>query len=242
MSQHAPVPIFKEIPYSTMTFVKGGTFQMGEGKDLHAVRLDDFWIGTFPVTQALWKKVMGNANPSWFKGDNRPVENVSWNDIKNTFLPALNKLTGKNYRLPTEAEWEYAAKGGEHWTNNFQYAGSNDIDEVAWFVKNSHQESKPVGLKAPNQLGLYDMSGNVWEWCSDWYGNYSPATDVPIANPTGAVEGSYRVMRGGSWFNSSVFCRTSYRYNDHPAYDYNNVGFRLVLPFQSVGGRSAAYL
>ncbi len=232
-----PIPsnefIFNDIPTSEMTFVKGDTFKMGSSaKDMHDVFLDDYWIGTFPVTQALWKKVMQQANPSYFKGDNRPVESISWNDIDTKFLPALEALSGKKYRLPTEAEWEYAAKGGTHWQNNFTYAGSNDIDEVAWFGPNSHQETKPVGLKAPNQLGLFDMSGNVWEWCSDWYSSYSPAVSSAagsaVSNPIGAVKGSDRVVRGGGWGTGSGHCRTTSRGSGRPASGDSTLGFRLV--------------
>ena len=237
MQTHDNFLIFNDIPTSGMSFVKGSTFKMGSNDDerekpIHDVTLNDYWIGTFPVTQALWKKVMKEANPSYFKGDNRPVECISWEDIDKRFLPALNSLTGKKYRLPTEAEWEYAAKGGTHWQDNFKYAGSNDIDEVAWFDDNSHQETKPVGLKAPNQLNLYDMSGNVWEWCSDWYSAYS---STATANPTGAVAGSNRVLRGGSWDDGSGYCRPSYRSLIEPALFNDSLGFRLVSPFQSVG-------
>jgi formylglycine-generating enzyme len=237
MQTHDNFLIFNDMPTSEMSFVKGGTFKMGSNdnereKPIHDVSLNAYWIGTFPVTQALWKKVMDGANPSYFKGDNRPVENVSWNEITTNFLLELENKTGKKYRLPTEAEWEYAAKGGTHWQNNFRYAGSNDIDEVAWFGDNSHRETKPVGLKAPNQLGLFDMSGNVWEWCSDYYSSYSSASK---ANPTGAVGGTNRVMRGGSWNLSSGYCRPSYRNFNEPAGDGYIIGFRLVCPFQSVG-------
>ena len=223
--------IFNDLPTSEMTFVKGGNFLMGsdeyaDEKPVHEVAVSDYWIGTFPVTQALWKKVMLGVNPSYFKGDMHPVECVSWNDITDKFLPALNKMTGKNYRLPTEAEWEYAARGGTHWQDDFKYAGSHDIDKVAWYDPNSHQKTNPVGLKTPNQLGLFDMSGNVWEWCSDWYKAYSRAA---VSNPKEATEESFRVLRGGSWHDASGACRPSHRNYTHPELNYDLLGFRLVI-------------
>lgn len=162
-----------------MVHVEGGTFMMGASdsdKDAwsneipaHQVRLSDYWLGETPVTQALWQAVMGE-NPSHFKGDfNRPVESVSWVECQ-MFIGELNKLTGKKFRLPTEAQWEFAARGGNLGKNNhYCFAGSDHVDVVAWFAKNAQDETHPVGAKRPNELGLYDMSGNVWEWCSDWY-------------------------------------------------------------------------
>jgi formylglycine-generating enzyme len=164
---------------------------------------------------------MGN-NPSYFEDCPKcPVESVSWNDVQ-AFIRKLNDLTGLNYRLPTEAEWEYAARGGQ----DYKYAGSDNIETVAWYVGNSSSKTHPVGSKAANGYGLYDMSGNVWEWCSDWRGDYSSGS---ITNPRGPLSGSLRVMRGGSWFNSAKYCRVGLRYNNTPSYRRNYLGFRVVL-------------
>ena len=211
-----------------MVFVEGGTFQMGsnEGDDekpIHTVTVGDFYIGKYEVTQKEWEAVMG-SNPSNFKGANRPVENVSWNDIKE-FLQKLNFKSGKQYRLPTEAEWEYAARGGNQ-GQNFKYSGSNSIDEVAWYNGNSSSQTHEVGQKQPNELGIYDMSGNVWEWCSDWYdANYYSSS--PSKNPQGPSSGSSRVLRGGSW-GVNVVCRSSFRDWGYPGVRYSSSGFRLA--------------
>jgi formylglycine-generating enzyme required for sulfatase activity/predicted nucleic acid-binding Zn ribbon protein len=217
-----------------MIRVEGGTFQMGatneQGSDAydsekpaHSVTLDDYMIGETKVTQELWEAVMG-SNPSAFKGINNPVEQVSWNDCKN-FISKLNSLTGQHFRLPTEAEWEFAARGGNK-SQHFKYSGSNSIDRVAWYDRNSDGETHPVGKKDANELGLYDMSGNVWEWCSDWYGGYSSS---PQTNPKGPNDGSYRVNRGGSWLFNAGNCRVSYRCYYSPDYRFNYLGFRLAL-------------
>ncbi|HDP98542.1 MAG TPA: hypothetical protein ENN22_05075, partial [bacterium] len=155
-----------------MVFVAGGTFMMGSNeydneKPIHKVYVDDFYIGKYEVTQKQWFEIMG-SNPSRFKGDNLPVERVSWNDVQE-FIRKLNAKTGGNFRLPTEAEREYASRGGSR-SAHFKYSGSNNVDNVAWYDNNSGRKTHPVGTKQPNELGLYDMSGNVWEWCSDWYG------------------------------------------------------------------------
>jgi len=228
--------------------VKGGVFQMGsDGADaygdeqpVHQVQLSDFWMAEYPVTQGLWKAVMGaEDSPFYFQGDLRPAENVSWQKIVDEFLPRLNALTGQSYRLPTEAEWEYAARGGIH-QSPFIYAGSNDLESVAWYDENSHDETKPVGLKKPNALGIYDMSGNVYEWCADWYDGSEYyevcAKEGMVENPQGPQEGSYRVVRGGSWIiNDPRDCRVSHR-DFAPRYEYDLVGFRLVVSvLQSVG-------
>ena len=217
-----------------MMMVKAGTFTMGatsemkdpysEEKTTHQVTLtNDYYIGKTEVTQALWKAVMGN-NPSYFKGDNLPVEEVSWDDCQK-FISKLNSLTGQNFRLPTEAEWEFAARGGNN-SNHYQYSGSNELGDVAWYDGNSGDKTHVVATKQPNELGLYDMSGNVWEWCSDWFGNYSSSS---LTNPTGPNSGSNRVNRGGSWSNNARYCRSSYRNYYTPVSSCFNLGLRLVL-------------
>ena len=229
---------FREFTVNGVTFkmirVEGGTFQMGatneQGSDaasaempVHSVSLSDYMIGETEVTQQLWKAVMG-SNPSAFKGINNPVEQVSWNDCKK-FISKLNSLTGQHFRLPTEAEWEFAARGGNK-SQHFKYSGSNSIDRVAWYDRNSDGETHPVGKKDANELGLYDMSGNVWEWCEDWYGDYSSS---PQTNPKGPNDGSYRVNRGGSWNFSAGDCRVSGRGSNTPGDRYGSLGFRLAL-------------
>ncbi len=210
-----------------MVAIKGGTFQMGSSDDgpIHAVTLSDFTIGKTEVTQAQWVAVMG-SNPSSFKGDNLPVEQVSWDDVQ-VFLGKLNAKTGKTYRLPTEAEWEYAAGGGV----GQKWAGTNDensLGEYAWYMANYNRTTHAVGTKQPNQFGLYDMSGNVKEWCSDWYSSYSSS---PQNNPKGASSGVMRVLRGGCWDDIAGHCSVSSRYTDGPGHGYLRQGFRLVLSF-----------
>ncbi|MEI6141872.1 MAG: formylglycine-generating enzyme family protein, partial [Mariniphaga sp.] len=219
-----------------MVAIKGGTFQMGSNygvayeKPIHTVTVSDFHIGKTEVTQAQWVAIMG-SNPSSFKGDNLPVENVSWNDVQN-FIGKLNARTGKNYRLPTEAEWEYAAGGGEN--NRTKWAGTNNqtnlslLGNYAWYDANSGSKTNAVGTKQPNELGLYDMSGNVWEWCSDWYG-YDYYAKSPQNNPKGASSGSGRVLRGGSWSTYDWGCRVSSRDSGSPAFNISLYGFRLAL-------------
>ena len=217
-----------------MVAVEGGTFTMGgtseQGSDawdnefpMHSVTLSDYYIGKFEVTQELWKAVMG-SNPSYFNGSNLPVEQVSWNDSQE-FITKLNGLTGANFRLPTEAEWEYAARGGSE-SGGYKYSGSNSIGEVAWYTDNSGSKTHTVGTKSPNELGIYDMSGNVWEWCQDWYGSYSSGSQT---NPQGPSSTSFRVLRGGSWGGSARGCRVSIRDNIAPDYRNDHIGFRLVL-------------
>jgi len=214
-----------------MIFVEGGTFQMGSSsggsdeKPVHSVTLSGFNIGKYEVTQAQWKAVMGN-NPSSFSGcDDCPVEKVSWNDVQD-FIRKLNAQTGKNYRLPAEAEWEYAAKGGKS-SKGYTYSGSNDLNSVAWNSDNSGSKTHAVGGKQANELGVYDMTGNVWEWCSDWYGAYNSYSET---NPTGASSGQARVLRGGSWSDFTYGCRTANRDRSIPDGGFNHGGFRLVLP------------
>ena len=216
-----------------MIFVEGGTFQMGSSsgesdeKPVHSVTLSAFNIGKYEVTQAQWKAVMGN-NPSDFAGcDDCPVENVSWNDAED-FIQELNAQTGMNYRLPTEAEWEYAAKRGKR-SKGYTYSGSNDLNSVAWTIDNSGRKSHAVGGKQANELGVYDMAGNVWEWCSDWYGEYNSYSET---NPTGVSSGQDRVLRGGSWDSDVSGCRLAYRARNFPDIKGDNIGFRLVLPIE----------
>ena len=240
-----------------MIYVQGGSFLMGSENvktneyPVHRVDLDGFFIGKFPVTQALWKAVMNN-NPSWFQqgrilkrrifNENIileddtslfPVEQVSWKDAQE-FIEKLNRLTRKKFRLPTEAEWEYAAKGGSYEdieapASAFKYSGSNNIDEVSWYYDNSRQNTHSVGEKKANKLGLYDMTGNVWEWCNDLYrSNYYKSS--PRSNPQGAYSGSRRVIRGGSWFGYANYIRATCRDCTSPDYRSSGIGFRLVTP------------
>ena len=166
---------------------------------------------------------MGN-NISRFKGDNKPVEEVSWDDCQD-FVIKLNQLTGKRFRLPTEAEWEYACRGGKK-SRGYKYSGSNTIGDVAWYDGNSSDVTHPVATKSPNELGIYDMSGNVWEWCQDWYGDYSSAAQT---NPTGASSGGSRVCRGGRWGSNAWSCRSSIRGGSTPGFRSSDDGLRLVL-------------
>ncbi|MFZ2899406.1 MAG: formylglycine-generating enzyme family protein [Saprospiraceae bacterium] len=263
-------------PGFDMVFVEGGSFLMGGEKydwekPVHPVQVSDCWMGRHPVTQWLWDAVLKLGNPSYFKGKNRPVENVSWYDAA-VFCNALNKLcdyepcyfgdpefkslfgkTGegyslpnegevfrkvaaKGYRLPTEAEWEYAARGGKDPEKRarFEYAGGEKLDELGWYDDNSHGETKPVGLKLPNELGLCDMSGNVWEWCEDqWHSNYKGAPADGSAW-VGREQGTHRVVRGGSWFGSAEYCRTALRYDRWPRFRNGRLGFRLALSYPPV--------
>ncbi len=189
--------------------------------------LNSFYISRCEITQAQWRFVMG-SNPSlFFNGrDNYPIENISAEDVKE-FLIRLNSLTGKKYRLPTEGEWEFAARGGKK-KNKYVYSGSRDIDKVAFYRRNSEFETHPVAQKTPNKLGLYDMSGNVWEWCSDWYSDPYYANDGSNENPKGPSKGNVWVMRGGSWSTDPTQCRVSARATGVPDLRLGNIGFRLV--------------
>ena len=219
----------------TMIAVEGGTFSMGatseqgsdadnDEKPVHSVALSDYYIGETEVTQELWQAVMG-SNPSRFGGyPKRPVEQVSWNDCQE-FIKKLNQLTGMNFRLPTEAEWEYAARGGNK-SKGYKYSGGNTIGNVAWYTDNSGSRTHDVKTKQANELGIYDMSGNVYEWCQDWYGNYSSSSQT---NPTGPSSGSLRVIRGGSWSISARYCRVSDRCNFYPDFRDDDLGLRLSL-------------
>ena len=233
-----------------MVHVAGGTFKMGstdsdaddDEKTIHDVTLSDYYICQHTVTQQQWQKIMG-SNPSYFNGDNLSVENVSWYDcveycnalsrhygLKDCYLINGTTVSLQNggrggFRLPTEADWEFAARGGKR-SCNFKYAGSDHLDEVAWYKDNSNSMTHPVCQKKSNELGLYDMSGNVWEWCWDWYDSYPSS---PQSNPLGASSGSDRVSRGGSWYNNFARCRVSYRNSVAPDYRSSGLGMRLVL-------------
>ena len=228
-----------------MVTVDGGSFMMGATSDdseagsnetpRHQVTLNSFAIGETEVTQELWQAVMGN-NPSYVNGGSygtnlkRPVENISWDDCQQ-FIAKLKQMTGKNFRLPTEAEWEYAARGGKK-RHNYKYAGSDIIDDVAWYSGNtyssslSNYESKTVASKSPNELGLYDMSGNVWEWCQDWYGYYESSA---ATNPTGPTSGSSRICRGGAYVYPAESSRVTQRLNSRPSSHAGSLGLRLAL-------------
>ena len=240
-----------------MVFVAGGTFQMGSNFSLaakshnhllsfiasgtykeesisveineqpvHSVTLSSYYIGKYEVTQAQWQAIMGN-NPSNFVGDDLPVESVSWDDIQ-SFLQKLNSKTKKQYRLPTIAEWEFAARGGNS-SNNYTYSGSNNINDVAWYTENSSYKTHIRGGKQANELGIYDMTGNVWEWCSDWYETYSAS---PVQNPTGPTEGFVREYRGGSWVFNPDYCRVAFRGSHAPAFRNGDLGFRVAIASQ----------
>ena len=235
------------------TFTMGATSEQGTS-DLwdneyptHQVTVSDFYIGKYEVTQQLWEYVMkysgtcadgstmsayasnvwlgSNPSSSYGVGNYYPAYYVSWEDIVNIFIPRLNKITGKIFRLPTEAEWEYAARGGNK-SKGYKYSGSNTIGYVAWYLSNS-SKTQQVGTKVPNELDLYDMSGNVYEWCSDWYGGYSSSAQT---NPTGPTSGSLRVFRGGGWYGDANSCRVSGRSGISPYARIDYLGFRLVMP------------
>ena len=217
-----------------MVFVAGGSFTMGctfeQGSDCasdekpsHEVQLTGFAIAKYEVTQALWKQVMGN-NPSRFKGDSLPVENVTWDDVQ-VFLQRLNAKTGKNYRLPTEAEWEYAARGGQQ-SRQTMFAGGSELETVAWCSSNAENSTHNVGTRQPNELGLYDMSGNVWEWCSDYYGQYPSDKQT---NPTGAKKGTARIVRGGCYAAVGRQCRVASRKSLYQGGKDYMTGFRLAM-------------
>lgn len=231
-----------------MVYVEGGMFEMGSNdsdagldeKPVHSVTLSSYYIGKYEVTQQQWQDVMGN-NPSSSEGSDKPVTNVTWYDCVE-FCNALSRKAGleecyeisdnnvtlnmnsNGYRLPTEAEWEYAARGGTKSTGG-KYSGSNDINTVAWYNENSNGELQSPGLLQCNELGIYDMSGNVWEWCWDLYGNYSNSSEI---NPTGAISGPFRVRRGGSYYHDAGICRSTVRLNYKPTASSFVVGFRLV--------------
>ena len=243
---------FMDLPFADMVYVEGGTFMMGSNEGdadaydsemvngkKHSVTVSSFYIGKYEVTQAQWRAVMGTDPPELYNKNcnNCPVDRVSWDDVQG-FLKKLNAQTGKNYRLPTEAEWEYAARGGSRWQDGYIYSGSNKINEVAWYDDGNYKGSNygtagtthRVGIKAANQLGIYDMSGNVLEWCADWYASdwYAQVG----ANPQNTDYGnkSLRVLRGGSWFLNPQDSRVANRYYSSPSLRSNSLGFRLVSP------------
>ena len=228
------------VSFNMITIV-GDTFQMGATAEqgttdpeedellIHPVRVSDFAIGETEVTQELWEAVMG-SNPSGYVGAKHPVDKVTWHDCKN-FIYRLNQATGQSFRLPTEAEWEYAARGGKK-SNGYKYAGSNVLDNVAWYTDNSSSTTHPVALKQPNELGIYDMSGNVMEWCEDWYGTYPETLQT---NPIGSASGSDKVFRGGCWGNYARLCRVSDRGFIDAYYAHSYLGLRLALDVPTAG-------
>ena len=227
-----------------MVEVRGGTFRMGatseqgsdvsrDEKPVHSVTLSGYYIGKTEVTQELWQAVMGTTLTDFASqlgvctygvGDDYPMYFISWDDCKE-FIGMLNEITQMNFRLPTEAEWEFACRGGNN-SRGYKYSGSNYIDNVAWYWDNSGKKTHPVATKLPNELGIYDMSGNVWEWCSDWYDKYSSGAQ---ANPTGPESGSCRVFRGGGWGSYAGYCRSSNRGYNTPTHRHDRLGLRLAL-------------
>lgn len=225
----------------TMMKVEGGTFQMGATEDqlngdfnadtyikeyskpVHSVTLSDYYVCSTEVTQRLWYVIMTN-NPSQRKSYKHPVENVSWDDCQ-SFIQKLNKLSGKQFRLLKEAEWEYAARGGNK-SKGYMYSGGNKVSEVAWIDMSVVEGHQSVGLKSPNELGLYDMSGNVREWCQDWFGDYNTS---PVVNPQGPSTGSSRVVRGGALIHDEIWARSSCRNSAVPTTGFLDTGLRLAL-------------
>lgn len=223
-------------PHSGIEFVlvKGGCFRMGTSapdspsfeRPAHEVCVDDFYLGRYEVTQEQFETILG-TNPSVFRGEKRPVENVSWHDVQD-FLAGLGQVNALDFRLPTEAEWEYAARSGG---NNEKWAGVNYKDrlsEYAWHDDNSRVKTNNVGRLQPNALGLYDMSGNVFEWCADWFGSGYYA-DSPRSNPPGPKNGVQRVVRGGSWQGIPAMLQTQKRFGAYPDLRFSSLGFRVAV-------------
>ncbi len=232
----------------SMVFVKGGTFKMGsvsgdaDEKPIHSVTLTSFYISKYEITVAQYRAFCKATNrkmpveppASWYEEhdhavkwqwyDTYPIVNINWYDA-NAYCKWLTETTGEEYSLPTEAQWEYAARGG-HQSKHYVYAGSNEIDEVAWYDETTNEKGlKPVGRMKPNELGIYDMSGNVWEWCSDFYGKYTATSQK---NPIGQKSGNYKVIRGGSWYNMEDMCRSTLRDGPKPTFSDYYTGFRVV--------------
>ena len=247
---YLPNDIERQLPHHEMIFVEGGKFLMGNDDEdayseeedaygdeqpIQEVQVFSFYFAKYPVTQALWKAVMGgHQNRSYFRGDDRPVDQVSWKEARD-FIEKLNHLTGrKTYRLPSEAEWEYAARGGI-FGKGYKYAGSDRLGEVGWYSGNNHGETKSVGQKDPNELGLYDLSGNVFEWIQDhWHSNYE-GRPLDGSAWEDQAEGAYRVLRGGAWGESTQYCRVSSSDGGSPSSGGGDVGFRLACSLQSDG-------
>ena len=235
---------FDEINYTfSLVFVQGtgeDHFPFGLENDLLKIRIKDFFISKYPVTQVMWKYIMGN-NPACSRSKNKPVENVSYNDIieEHGFLQRMNATLkaqvnrqfpqpdSYQFRLPTETEWEYAARGGIYWRDYFLYSGSDNIDEVGWCRRNGGDESKTVGLKKSNQLGIYDMSGNVWEWCLDYY--HGDTRKIPGDGSPCLEESAERVLRGGCFHNFGIHCTVMKRYQINPEFKDGCIGFRVAL-------------
>jgi sulfatase modifying factor 1 len=234
------------LDYTELVYVEAGTFKIGDNTSKYdrekpetEITFDKgYFMGKYPVTQQLYKVIMGE-NPSEFKGNYRPVESVSHDDIckgNNSFLAKLNQKIQTEYSdlqgafgLPSEAQWEYAARGGQYWDKpKLTYAGSENLNDVGWYDENSNNQTMLVGLKQPNALGLYDMSGNVYEWCADWY--VESYQQLPKDGSPYTEQGTYRVLRGGSFFLHADGCRVAYRINDPPVFRFNDIGFRLVFP------------
>ncbi|MBX3239213.1 MAG: formylglycine-generating enzyme family protein [Chitinophagaceae bacterium] len=214
-----------------MVWVTGGSFIMGDNmgeideKPAHEVVINGFAISKYQVTQRQWGVIMGNYESDYKICGECPIDNISWRDAQE-FIRRLNLITGKHYTLPTEAEWEFAAKGGKD-GKGYRFSGSDNIDEVGWHAGNSERHPHPVGEKEPNELGLYDMTGNMWEWCQDRYTKFYYEENIKYS-PEGPSEGSGRVRRGGSWFTSARNCRTSARSSVKEDYKDNSITFRLA--------------
>ena len=244
MSNPATIPlsIHTETLPGGITFnmikVKGGEFTIGDEKGsdgwekpVHQASVDDFYIGQHLISQQIWREIM-DSKPSHWQGDARPVEKISWEDAQE-FIAKLNQILNlsgeKAYRLPTSAEWEFAARGGIYALKT-PFSGGDDLHKLGWYDENSTRQTHPLALKIPNELGLYDMSGNLLEWCQDWYGSdyYQDCLNQGLVkNPTGPKSGSYRVLRGGSWYGIARSCGVGIRYGHRPDARGDNIGFRL---------------